>query len=357
VPFHDDALFYRVHMLDVVRAIKYAIDRKLAGTFNLTHEEVPPSCKNYFGAIAKLQGLPPLSFRNELLAPTKPVSTKRLLQTGFRFEHTVAERMPAADAKPAALPAPAKLDTRGRDIVVKVLDQIVKALGLREELAEDKGPVLRLIARGGPMEGQDLGNFRVFRGGPIASLVYSAMTIEDFAMDTHQIYAFTKADDPRPSFTLDLAISTNTQGTFHIGLDLLPKVDLSSSLPMLSKVYEPLTPVLAEAMKMSGVEAAVSIGPLMRAMRSPWMLAAYVQPDALVRCQPAVDAYLARWLDVVQKPLDAEIAADVAWQDIKTRDQKHRAAMFHPETNRVWLLLERMLGRETVARMRGLLTA
>ena len=88
VPFHDEALFYRVHMLDVVRAIKYVLDHDVLGTFNLTHAEVPPMMAPYFDALSAIDGLPPLKYRNELRAPTVPVSVDALLATGFRFEHT-----------------------------------------------------------------------------------------------------------------------------------------------------------------------------------------------------------------------------------------------------------------------------
>ncbi len=358
VPFHDDALFYRVHTLDVVRAIKHAIDNHVTGTFNLTHEEVPPSNKQFFDAIADAEGVPHLSFRNELLAPTKPVSTERLKKTGFKLEHDVAERMPAPGekARSVAHHAKAALDLRGREMAVAALNQIIARFGLKEETAADGGPALSLIARGGPLEGKEVGSFRVFRGGPVHKLVYSAMTIDDFGMDTHQIYAFTAPDDARPHFTLDLAISPNTQGEFHIGVDLLPRVDLTASLSYLQTVYEPLSTVLADTMQINAVRPATSIGPLLRALRSPWMLAAFVHGDALSRCQPAVDAYLERWLTLTAEGLPDSVKSDVAWQPLAARDAHHRTALFHPDTNRVWVLLERMLGKDTVDAMRALLT-
>ncbi len=360
VPFHDDALFYRVHMLDVVGAMQYAIEHNTTGIFNLTHAELPPSNKQFFDAIGDAQGLPHLKYRNELLAPTKRVSTERLQKAGIKLTHTVAERMPEPGQPARSVtykgeaPKPA-IDIRGRELAVRTLDRIVKELGLKEELGADKGPVLKLIARGGPLEGKDVGSFRVFRGGAVHKLVYSAMTIEDFGMDTHQIYAFTAPGDARPHFTLDLAISPNTHGTFHIGLDLLPRVDLGASLATMQSIYEPLSSVLAETMKERGVAPATSIGPLMRALRSPWMLAAYVDADRIATCEPAIDAYLNSWLKLCAEGVDAKSKADAAWQDLAKRDEQNRAALFDPETNRVWVLLERLVGVDTVAKMREVL--
>lgn len=95
VPFQDGARFYRIHQQDVVMAIKHAIDTGLVGTFNLTHEEVPPRNDEFFGAVCDIEGLPHLTFRNELKGPGKPVSVQRLLDTGFKLEHTQAEQLPA----------------------------------------------------------------------------------------------------------------------------------------------------------------------------------------------------------------------------------------------------------------------
>ncbi|HAM24343.1 MAG TPA: hypothetical protein DHW34_00495 [Actinobacteria bacterium] len=96
VPFFDEALFYRVHMLDVVGAVKWALEHKNFGVFNLTHAEVPPAMGPMFNAMGQAMGYGPLEFRNELLAPSKPVSVEALLATGFRLEHTVPESAPHA---------------------------------------------------------------------------------------------------------------------------------------------------------------------------------------------------------------------------------------------------------------------
>jgi nucleoside-diphosphate-sugar epimerase len=91
VPFQGDALFYRVHVLDVVAAVEHALATGLTGVFNLTHEGVPASNRARFDAIGAALGHGPLEFRDELKSPTRPVSVARLAATGFRTRHTAVE--------------------------------------------------------------------------------------------------------------------------------------------------------------------------------------------------------------------------------------------------------------------------
>jgi len=93
VPFHDEALFYRVHQQDVIRAIEFALDRKLTGIYNLTHPQVPPSNAAFFNQICAKLSLPDLHFRNELKGPSRSVSVDKLLGTGFQLQHTAPESL------------------------------------------------------------------------------------------------------------------------------------------------------------------------------------------------------------------------------------------------------------------------
>jgi nucleoside-diphosphate-sugar epimerase len=83
VPFRGDALFYRVHVADVVAAARHAVEAGLAGVFNLTHAEAPPTNRAYFDAIGAGMGFGPLVFRDEIETPARPISIDRLLATGF----------------------------------------------------------------------------------------------------------------------------------------------------------------------------------------------------------------------------------------------------------------------------------
>ena len=356
VPFHDEALFYRVHMLDVVGAVKYALDQRFTGTYNLTHAEVPPPMQPYFDALCELDGLPPLQYRNELKAPTKPVSVDALLATGFTLAHTQVEEMPTADAvaPPSALTG---IDRTGREMVTAVLDRLITDLALTEETADGGEPALPISAVGGAKDGQRIGEFRVFSrpGGP--RVVYSALSIDDFGMDTHQVYAFTDADSAVPHLFVDTAISPNTDGTFHFGLDLVARVDLAASFDYTQAVYGPLTDVRGDALATPGVLPVPSLGPLQWSLRSPWMLAAIAAPGDLKALAPAVDAYVDQWLNLVNSGLPQTAAADAQWQNVAERDRRNRAAIFSPAANPVWFLLDRLVGAEQSAAMRALLIA
>jgi nucleoside-diphosphate-sugar epimerase len=354
VPFHDDALFYRVHLLDVVAAVTYAIEHDLVGTFNLTHAEVPPRMAPYFDAISALEGLPALEYRNELRAPTVPVSVDRILASGFRFEHTEVERMPAADAGPTQRTAP-EIDRTGRELVTGVLDRLIESLGLVEEPGPDGDAALPLHAVGGPLDGVRIGEFRVYTGADGLRVVYSKLAIDDFGMDTHQVYAFTGESSAVPHLFLDTAISPNTEGTFHVGLDLVPRVDLGANLAYAQGVYAPLDEPRAAALSAPGVMPVPSLGPLQWALRSPWMVAAIVAPADLERLRGVVDAYVDRWLDLVVQGLPEDTVASVGWQDLPGRDRRNREAMFSPVTNPVWTLLDRLVGVDVAQRMRDLL--
>lgn len=354
VPFHDDALFYRVHMLDVVRAVKYVLDHDAYGTFNLTHSEVPPRMAPYFDAISAIDGLPPLTYRNELRAPTVPVSVDALLATGFRFEHTQVEAMPDVDAEHAPRET-AEVDRSGRELVLATLDRVVDALGLVEEHNADGEAALPLHAVGGPLDGSRIGEFRVFTRADGVRLVYSRLAIDDFGMDTHQVYAFTPATSAVPHLFLDTAISPNTGGTFHFGLDLAPRVDLGASLDYVDAVYTPLTEPRAVALAQPGILPVPSIGPLQWALRSPWMIAAIAAPDDLKSLAPISEEYVGRWLGLVTDGLAEDVSAGVSWQDLGVRDRLSREAMFSARTNPVWILIDRLVGPESSAAMRALL--
>jgi hypothetical protein len=354
VPFHDEALFYRVHMLDVVGAIKFALDQRIVGTYNLTHPEVPPALQPFFDALCALDGLPPLEYRNELVAPTKPVSVDALIATGFRLEHTQVETMPADGdvAPPSALTG---IDRTGRQMVLAALDRVVTELGLVEQTGADGDAALPLHGVGGPLDGVRIGEFRVYGRSDGTRVVYSGLSIDDFGMDTHQLYAFTASGSAVPHLFLDTAISPNTEGTFHFGLDLVPRVDLGASLDYSESIYAPLTDVRAQTLATPGVMPVPSLGPLQWSIRSPWMVAAIVMPEDLRGLQGAVDVYVERWLSAMQEGLSDAALADASWQDLPTRDRMNRAAMFSPRTNPVWGLLDRLVGVDAAAAMVALL--
>ena len=92
VPFCGDALFYRVHVDDVLGAVEHALTHDLEGVYNLTHADVPATNRARFGAISAELGFEGLTYRDELKAPARPISVERLAQAGFSTTPTPGER-------------------------------------------------------------------------------------------------------------------------------------------------------------------------------------------------------------------------------------------------------------------------
>ena len=249
------------------------------------------------------------------------------------------------------------IDHTGREIVLSVLARLTDALGVTEQTSLDGGAALPLFGVRAPLEGRRIGEFRIFTRDDGLRLVYSALSVEDFGMDTHQIYAFTPASSAVPHLFLDTAISPNTDGTFHFGLDLVPRVDLGANLAYSEYVYGPLTAPRAEAIARPGVMPVGSLGPLQWSIRSPWMVAAIVDPRDLRSLTDVVDAYTARWTELVGEGLPPELVADTAEVDLARRDARNRAAIFSARTNPVWGLLDGLVGADSATRIRDLLTA
>lgn len=84
VPFSGEALLYRLHVEDATDAVVHAVvTPELAGVFNLTHPDTPPTNARLFDQISAAQGLPPLEYRNEIASPAVPISVSRLADAGF----------------------------------------------------------------------------------------------------------------------------------------------------------------------------------------------------------------------------------------------------------------------------------
>ena len=248
-----------------------------------------------------------------------------------------------------------EIDRTGRTMVLTTLDKIVGALGLTEEHNADGDAVLPLFGAGGPLEGQRIGEFRVFSRADGTRVVYSALAVDAFGMDTHQVYAYTASDSAVPHLFLDSAISPNTDGTFHFGLDLIPRVDLGANLDYSEVVYGPVTEARAEALSQPGVMGVPSLGPLQWSIRSPWMAAAIVAPDDLRKLGSIVDVYVDHWLGLMNNGLPAGIVTAAETAILDARDRRNREAMFSPRTNPVWGLLDKLVGPDVAQAMKDVL--
>jgi nucleoside-diphosphate-sugar epimerase len=86
--FGADAPLYAIHVDDVVSAIVHVIDKNLQGIFNVCDEDhVPYTNKQVFDAICKEEGLEPLGYLNQIKAPLRKISARKLYDTGFCVSH------------------------------------------------------------------------------------------------------------------------------------------------------------------------------------------------------------------------------------------------------------------------------
>jgi len=86
--FSADAPLYAIHVEDVVSAIYHVIDMGLQGTFNICDEErVPFTNKQVFDAICAVEELAPLDFLNQVKAPLRKISARKIYETGYRINH------------------------------------------------------------------------------------------------------------------------------------------------------------------------------------------------------------------------------------------------------------------------------
>jgi nucleoside-diphosphate-sugar epimerase len=90
IPFDGKSDAMLVHRDDVVRAIAFAIDRKLSGLFNLFND-IPENKEDFFARIAKREGLEPVTWLGVVKGP-KQVSNARIKDAGFVFADPVGAR-------------------------------------------------------------------------------------------------------------------------------------------------------------------------------------------------------------------------------------------------------------------------
>lgn len=179
-----------------------------------------------------------------------------------------------------------------------------------------------------------VGAIRIWRGdGPVVKVVNVSLVVPPIGLDSHMIFAFTAPSSGVPHFTVD-SVANGENYAFH--LDLIPRIDLATSLAYLDEVYEPLTPLYQDIRGREGLTPA-HLTPRQHALMSPWMLVNRATAEAFAGIGDAVDGYFRHWAELVDK---TDIAGDAG------RDANHRALLFSPEIDPVWKQTVRLLGEE-----------
>lgn len=86
--FGAAAPLYCIHYLDVVSAIEHALRQMLSGIYNVCdNDNLPYTNKQVFDAICIAEGMPKLTFLNQIQAPNRKISAAKLYATGYRVQH------------------------------------------------------------------------------------------------------------------------------------------------------------------------------------------------------------------------------------------------------------------------------
>ncbi len=236
------------------------------------------------------------------------------------------------------------------NLASQTLRRITDTYALKEVSGPEGGPHMTLRSQMSP---EPVGTVRVFRGPPPQKVVAVSLVVPPIGLVSHMVFAFTPAESAIPHFTID-SVSTGAFYAFH--LDLIPRADLAAYLPYMNATLFPLTAAFDDALKIPGLTPAM-LAPRQRALMSPWMLAHRANAEAFAAVDVPVTAYLDHWMRLVDKGISPETTLGLTPAALAERDRLNRAALFNPETDPVWLQVDRLLGAETSLRIRDLLKA
>jgi nucleoside-diphosphate-sugar epimerase len=90
IPFDGKSDAMLIHRDDVVRAIEFAIDRKLSGLYNLFND-IPENKEQFFARVSEREGLAPVTWLGVVRGP-RGVSNQKIKQAGFAFRDPLGEK-------------------------------------------------------------------------------------------------------------------------------------------------------------------------------------------------------------------------------------------------------------------------
>ena len=233
----------------------------------------------------------------------------------------------------------------------RTLAKIISQFGLTEQTADGGGPALRLVSQL-PMAQGEIGDMRIYHGGPLHHLVTVRIVVPAMQLDSHMLFAFMPSDSALPHFTVD---SVAAGGHFAFHLDLIPRLDLGSRLAYMDEVFTPLTGAYEAGVSIDGLSAA-QLSRRQQAVMSPWMLAFRASESAFQAIDDPVQRYLDHWLQLVEKGISDESLQGVDGAELAARDRRNKAMIFNPDLDPVWNQIGPLIGepaslaiRETLA--------
>ena len=221
--------------------------------------------------------------------------------------------------------------SHAQDLCDRTVDHITNSLGL--SLLHDD----RLISA---MDGSDVGSHRVLGIKDGVHVVSVGMTVAQFGLDSHMMFAFTPATSPVPHFTLD-AVLAGPHYAFH--LDLIPRLDPGANLAYLDHCFAPLTEAHDACLELEGLTPA-HLSPRQWQLMSAWMLAHRADEPGFVSITPTVDAYRDHWLALLSLGVPDSATGGATSELLAARDAANRAAIFSPEVDPVWARVDQLLG-------------
>ncbi|MCB1688691.1 MAG: hypothetical protein KDI33_09410 [Halioglobus sp.] len=244
-------------------------------------------------------------------------------------------------------PAPESLPGK---LFSATLDRLVDRLGLQEQSGDHGTPYLTLESQLPMVEGE-VGNIRVFTGGPLFRVVTCSLAAAPMQLDSHMLFAFTPGTSAVPHFTLD-SVKAGEHFAFH--LDLIPRVDLGCNLPYIDEVFGPLTPLFEAGNATEGLSQA-HLSPRQNAIMSPWMLAKRATEEAFSAIDDTVKAYQEHWFSVLEKGVSKTAVAGISPAELVERNLRNKRIIFDPEVDAVWHRITGMIGKDAVDTTRALL--
>ncbi len=220
------------------------------------------------------------------------------------------------------------------------VDAIVAAL----ELEQIEHRVLESTIDGAPV-----GAHSVYGVSGGVHVVYVGMTVEQFGLDSHMMFAFTPAESAVPHFTVD-SVMAGPHYAFH--LDLIPRVDPGANLAYLDHCFGPLTESHDSVAEIEGLTPA-HLAPRQWQLMSAWMLAHRADEVAFAAVRPTVDSYRNHWMALVAAGVPEDIYSGISPDQLAARDAANRAAIFSPEVDPVWARVDQLLGADVSAEIQS----